>query len=225
MKNDMLPDGVKFKQKEKDMFRYLPENTYVAIRFDGKNFSTFTKRFAKPYDEHFMSVMDDVTRKVAATIPGVIMGYTQSDEISIIFSDLASETSQMWFGGRVDKMLSIDDADEVEEYVRWRRFDAQKNSVTMAANVLHSHKFLKGIPSKGRLALLEGTEFEQLPDGFYSGRVSFRETFEQSVTQVMKPQSKKSLKIPTMPTSVLRSRWVTEPATRTFMEERFRSFL
>lgn len=249
--NNTLPDGVKFKALEKESFRFLPDNTYAVVRFDGKNFSSFTKRFAKPYDEQFMAAMDDTTRKMAATIPGALFGYTQSDEISIVFSDLASENSQMWFGGRVDKMLSIGaatvtalfiqalgfdgvgqipvfdarvhtlaDKAEVEEYVRWRRFDAQKNSVTMAANVLHSHKFLMGLSSKERLRLLEGTEYETLPEGFYNGRVAYKELFEQPATKVIRP-TKKVKNPETEAVTVTRSRWVSTPATRPFMENDF----
>lgn len=142
------------------------------------------------------------------------------ETISLIFAaepqtDLAGENSQMWFGGRVDKMLSIGaatvtalfmqalkfdgvgqipvfdarvhtlaDVDEVDEYVRWRRFDAQKNAVTMAANVLHSHKSLMSVSSKDRLRLLEGTPYEKLPEGFFNGRVAFKETFEQALVGV-----------------------------------------
>jgi tRNA(His) guanylyltransferase len=247
--NNMLPDGVKFKGLEKDSFRYLPEKTYAVIRFDGKNFSTFTKRFEKPYDLNFMGVMDEVTRKMAATIPGAIAGYTQSDEISIVFSDLAGENSQMWFGGRVDKMLSIGaatvtalfmqalkfdgvgqipvfdarvhtlaDVDEVDEYVRWRRFDAQKNAVTMAANVLHSHKSLMSVSSKDRLRLLEGTPYEKLPEGFFNGRVAFKETFEQDAAQAVPAGVRRPADAPT---TVTRSRWVSKDATRAYMEQDF----
>lgn len=253
MKNNTLPDGKKFKQYEKDSFRYLPENTHAVIRFDGKNFSTFTKRFAKPYDEQFMSVMDEVTRKVAATIPGAVLGYTQSDEISIVFSDLQDKRSQMWFGGRVEKMLTIGaatvtalfiqalkfdgvgaipvfdarvhtlaDVAEVEEYVRWRRFDSQKNAVTMAANVLHSHRELMGISSKERSKLLENTDYEVLPEGFYNGRISLKEEFEQLASQVVKTGMRNP---PTEPVMVTRSRWVTVPATRSFMENEFMELL
>jgi tRNA(His) guanylyltransferase len=256
-----LPDGVKFKAKEQAAAHQLPANTYAVIRFDGKNFSTYTKRYAKPYDLNFMSVMDEVSRKVAATIPGAVLVYTQSDEISVVFSDLASAESQMWFGGRVEKMLTIGaatvtalfmqavgldddgplpvfdarvhtlaDLDEVEEYVRWRRFDAQKNSVTMAASMYHSHKALDAVPSRERLRLLEGTDLERLPDSFYNGRVSFKETFLQDVTEVVKVDGhirtkrvKHGKAEPLVDGKVLRKRWVSVPATRDFMEQKFRS--
>ena len=245
-----LPDGKKFKKYEKEAQAVLPENSYAVVRMDGKNFSTYTKRFAKPYDEVFMAAMDATTRGLCATIPGVVLAYTQSDEISIVFSDLQGEKSQMWLGGKLSKILSLSAAtctalfiremgmsehdsqipvfdarchtlsgpDEIQEYVRWRRFDAQKNSVTMAANVLHSHSFLQGIPSRERLRLLEGTEYEKLPEGFYNGRVSYREQYEEKGFRVIAPASKKA---PTKPIDVIRHRWVSEPASRAFMEDKF----
>jgi tRNA(His) guanylyltransferase len=250
-----FPDGAKFKAKEREMSSTLPERTFAVIRFDGKNFSTFTKRYAKPYDETFMNAMDETTRKMVASIPGAVLGYTQSDEISIVFSDLATEKTQMWFGGRVEKMLTLGaalttarfiaesgtvdestppifdarvhtlaDADEVQEYVRWRRFDAQKNSVTMAAGVLFSHNQLKGVPSKERLRLLEGTEYARLPEGFYNGRVTYNESYRQPLAEVVPPEF---LDMPRQDKSgtVARKRQVTVPATRAFMEEQLPGLL
>lgn len=245
-----LPDGQKFKGYEKEAQQKLPQGSYAVVRMDGKNFSNYTKRFAKPYDEVFMGAMDETTRQLCATIPGVVFAYTQSDEISIVFSDLQNEKSQMWLGGKLSKILSLSAAtctalfirqmglaedgsqipvfdarchtlsgpDEIQEYTRWRRFDAQKNSVTMAANVLHSHSFLDGVSSKGRLALLEGTQYEKLPEGFYNGRVTYREQYMEKGFAMPKPADKECE--PEI-VDVVRSRWVTEPATRGFMEGKF----
>lgn len=255
MKAQGFPDGQKFKAMEKDVCRFLPEQSYAVVRFDGKNFSQFTKQFARPYDERFMNAMDEASRKMAAAVTGATLAYTQSDEISIIFNDLHAAKSQMWFNGKVDKILSIGAAtvtalflqaldfdfsgtvpvfdarvhalngrEEVEEYVRWRRFDAQKNSVTMAAQTLYSHKQLMNISSKERLALLSGTEFETLPEGFYNGRVSFRESYLQPATRVLK-SARKNVEVPTEPVEVIRHRWVSEPATREFMETKFETLL
>ena len=245
-----LPDGQKFKSYEKEAQAILPDKSYAVIRMDGKNFSNYTKRFARPYDETFMEAMDETTRQLCATIPGVMLAYTQSDEISIVFSDLQNEKSQMWLGGKMSKIISLSGAtctalfirqmglgddnsqipvfdarchtlsgpDEIQEYTRWRRFDAQKNSVTMAANVLYSHSFLDGISSKGRLGLLEGTAYEKLPEGFYNGRVTYREQYMEQGFRVLAPQHKEA---DFLPMDVIRSRWVTEPATRAFMEGKF----
>lgn len=248
-----LPDGKKFKSYEKEAQSFLPQNSYAVLRMDGKNFSSYTKRFEKPYDFQFIGAMDATTRLLCETIPGVIVGYTQSDEISLIFSDRKNERTDHWLGGKTSKILSLaaayttaffleqtrsfvgeaataggippvfdarlhtlTDCDEIQEYVRWRRFDAQKNSVTMAANTLHSHRELMGKSSKERLALLEGTPYEQLPEEFYNGRVTYRKEYMVPGFQMLGPASKQDSEA--VPVMVKRSRWETEAATRTFME-------
>lgn len=243
-----LPDGQKFKAYEKAAQTRLPEKSYAVLRMDGKNFSTYTKRFARPYDFNFIEAMDEVTRKLCALIPGTIVGYTQSDEISIIFSDLQGKRTEQWLGGKMSKILSLasayctaffieqvgldgsnvpvfdarchtlSDPDEIQEYVRWRRFDAQKNSVTMAANMLHSHKFLMGVSSKNRLALLQGTEYEKLPDEFYNGRICYRHEYVEKGFRMLGPAHTDAESIPI---DVKRHVWVSEAATRDFMEGKF----
>lgn len=247
-----MPNGAKFKAYERAGSRVLPKNTYAVIRFDGKNFSSFTRQFERPYDTRFMEAMDETTRRVCAFIPGAVVGYTQSDEISVVFHDLGQKDTQMWYNGKVDKMLSVgaatvtgaflqaldfrftgfpvfdarvhtlNDEDEVEEYIRWRRFDAQKNSITMAAGVLFSHRQLEGVSSKDRASLLVGTEFEVLPEGFYNGRLTWKETFMVPGHSVVQSAEKKA-QPKTQPIQVARSRWVTVPATRDVMEQQFRS--
>lgn len=240
----MLPDGTKFKNLEQANSPLLEPKTYTVIRLDGKNFSTFTKRFRKPYDSTFMNVMDETTKRLCETITGTHFAYTQSDEISIIFSDLANPNTQAWMGGRINKILSITAATatanfitalrwdgegqipvfdarlhklantrEIAEYVRWRRADAQKNSVTMAASTLASHKKLMGMPSRERHSLLEGTPLEHLPEGFYNGRITYKEAYEAKVAELDVPAHV------ILPDTVTRNRWATAPATRHFADE------
>lgn len=243
-----MPVGSKFKDYEKSAQHYLPEKSYSVVRMDGKNFSTYTKRFARPYDFNFMKAMDATTRELCANIPGVLFAYTQSDEISVVFSDMQNENTQQWLGGKLSKILSLSaatttalfikqmgvddsqipvfdarchtlkDLNEIQEYTRWRRFDAQKNSITMAANVLHSHSFLDGISSRDRMDLLAGTEYAKLPEGFYNGRVTYRELYQDKAVREIRRRGEEPEFIDIDAT---RSRWVTEPATRNFMEGKF----
>lgn len=83
-----------------------------------------------------------------------------------------SESSvQPLFDGRALKLQS---AQDVEEYLRWRRFDAQKNSISMAASSRFSHGELQGVSSKERAEMLKGSDLERLPDGFFNGRLFYR---------------------------------------------------
>jgi hypothetical protein len=68
------------------------------------------------------------------------------------------------------------------------------------------------------LSLLEGTQYEKLPEGFYNGRVTYREQYAEKGFVMPKPATKACE--PEI-VDVVRSRWVTEPASRDFMESKF----
>lgn len=85
----------------------LPRRSYTIIRLDGKAFHTYTKGFKRPYDLGLMRVMDQTTIALCESIQGVKMGFTQSDEISLVLTDFESEKTDAWFDGNVQKMASI----------------------------------------------------------------------------------------------------------------------
>jgi tRNA(His) 5'-end guanylyltransferase len=74
-------------------------------RLDGRSFHTFTRKLNRPFDERLTRCMVEAT-KFMVEETGAIVGYTQSDEISLVWhsNDLAS---QIFFGGRVLKMASV----------------------------------------------------------------------------------------------------------------------
>ena len=59
----------------------------VCIRLDGKAFHTFLKGFKKPFDDIFIKTMQDTMRYLCQNIQGCVLGYSQSDEISLILID------------------------------------------------------------------------------------------------------------------------------------------
>lgn len=79
----------------------------VAIRIDGKAFHTFTRGFDKPYDEILIRSMQETMRYLCEHIQGCVLGYTQSDEITLILVDYQKYTSDAWFDYEVQKMCSI----------------------------------------------------------------------------------------------------------------------
>lgn len=79
----------------------------VAIRIDGKTFHTFTKGFQKPFDEVLIKSMQDTMRYLCENIQGCVLGYTQSDEITLIIVDYKKLTSSAWFDYEVQKVCSI----------------------------------------------------------------------------------------------------------------------
>lgn len=79
----------------------------VAIRIDGRSFHTFTRKFQKPFDEVLIKSMQDTMKYLCENIQGCVMGYTQSDEITLILVDYKKLTSDAWFDYEVQKMCSV----------------------------------------------------------------------------------------------------------------------
>ena len=79
----------------------------VAVRIDGKSFRTFTKNFQKPFDEVLIRTMQDTMKYLCENIQGCVLGYTQSDEITLILIDYKKLTSSAWFDYEVQKICSI----------------------------------------------------------------------------------------------------------------------
>ena len=79
----------------------------VAIRIDGKAFHTFTRGFQKPFDEILVKSMQDTMKYLCENIQGCVLGYTQSDEITLILVDYQNLNSCAWFDYEVQKVCSI----------------------------------------------------------------------------------------------------------------------
>lgn len=105
IKKDSLGD--RQKQYEKVQEHYLVPKMPFIIRVDGKAFHTYTRCFRKPFDDVMGSAMKRTMKSLCKDIPGAVFGYTQSDEITIICKYTDRIRSQAWFGGRVEKLISI----------------------------------------------------------------------------------------------------------------------
>ena len=79
----------------------------VAIRVDGKAFHTFTRNFQKPFDEVLIKSMQETMKYLCENIQGCVLGYTQSDEITLILVDYKKLTSSSFFDYEVQKLCSI----------------------------------------------------------------------------------------------------------------------
>lgn len=86
---------------------YLTRRVPVIIRLDGKAFHTYTKGFKKPYDEIFHKAMNETTKYLCQNIQGCKIGYTQSDEITLLLTDYETLTTDAWFDYSVQKMCSV----------------------------------------------------------------------------------------------------------------------
>jgi tRNA(His) 5'-end guanylyltransferase len=76
----------------------------VIIRLDGNNFSTWTKGLVKPFDERLTDLMVETT-KMLVKETNAVMGYTQSDEITLILYSGDKESS-IYQDGKKQKILS-----------------------------------------------------------------------------------------------------------------------
>ena len=172
MKDD-LGDRMKFNYENRTRY-YLPRRTNTIIRIDGKAFHTFTRNLKKPFDNVLIDAMNYATIKLCENIQGSVLGYTQSDEISILLQDYKKITTDAWFDGNIQKITSISasmctayfndffkskidtdkwgifdsrafvipDIIEVENYFIFRQKDCVRNSISMVAQSLYSHKEL-----------------------------------------------------------------------------------
>ena len=85
----------------------LMRRTPVAIRIDGKAFHTFTRGFAKPFDEVLGNAMVRTMEYLAKNIQGCVFAYQQSDEITLLLIDYQTFETDAWFDYEVQKMCSI----------------------------------------------------------------------------------------------------------------------
>jgi len=77
----------------------------VMARLDGRAFHTFTQGLDRPYDRRMVDIMRGTTQFLVAETQALI-GYTQSDEISLVWYS-PDIKSQIFFDGRISKMTSI----------------------------------------------------------------------------------------------------------------------
>jgi tRNA(His) guanylyltransferase len=101
--NDDLGDRMKGYEQAEAGRRAMPLLP-ICIRIDGKNFSKFTTEMKRPFDEKLHEMMVITTIHLVDQA-GAKVGYTQSDEISLVL--LAEEGSQNIFDGKFQKLTSV----------------------------------------------------------------------------------------------------------------------
>lgn len=163
MHNDSFGDRIKNYESKERFMPYLP----VIARLDGKNFSKFTKGLTRPYDNRMINIMTETT-KFLVDKSNAVIGYNQSDEITLIF-----HPDNVFFDGKMQKMVSVlasmatakfnelkpihlpekkdmlaffdcrvfvvPNETEAANSLLWRVQDAMKNSISMAAHHYLGH--------------------------------------------------------------------------------------
>lgn len=102
--SDNLGDRIKAyeaAETERSLMPLLP----IIGRIDGRCFSSFTQGMERPYDKRLHACLVDTTRHLVKQTQA-ISGYTQSDEITLLWYAEDYKT-QMIFGGKPFKMMSV----------------------------------------------------------------------------------------------------------------------
>ena len=200
--NDALGDRMKGYELAEAGRRFMLLLPIVA-RIDGRCFSAFTRGMARPFDYLMGAAMIRTTRDLVEET-NACMGYTQSDEITLAWHQ-TDVKSQLWFNGRIAKMVSqlaaqatlhfyravlsampdfadrcptfdarawqVPNRTEAANVFVWREWDATKNSITMAASTVYSHKELHGKngDEKQEMLFQKGINWNDYPAMFKRG--------------------------------------------------------
>lgn len=78
----------------------------LIARLDGRAFHTFTRGLTRPYDSRMSTCMQETTAHLVDSLHALV-GYTQSDEISLAWFFEADSPSQYPFDGRFQKLASV----------------------------------------------------------------------------------------------------------------------
>lgn len=113
--------GMRMKEYEDANKVYLTRRIPVMIRVDGRAFHTYTKGFERPFDKILTDAMQMTMKYLCENIPGCVLGYTQSDEISLLLIDYKTRNSGAWYN-----------------YVRRKVETAAASMATMAFNQMFS---------------------------------------------------------------------------------------
>ena len=175
----------------------------VIIRLDGNNFSKWTIGLEKPFDEKLTQLMTETVQFLVQETNAVV-GYTQSDEITLILYS-SDQKSAIYNDGKKQKILSkltakcvnffnerrkelLPEHNKVAVFdariyqtpslhdacvqLLWRENDATKNSISMLAQSMFSHKSLdnlNGSQMQDRMMLEEGVNWNDYPAKFKRG--------------------------------------------------------
>ena len=107
MSNNKDSLGDRMKQYEYVTRNYLTRKLPVIIRCDGKAFHSFTRGLKEPFDEIFVKSMQDTMKYLCENVQGCVLGYCQSDEITLVLVDYQNREASAWFDNNIQKMCSV----------------------------------------------------------------------------------------------------------------------
>lgn len=138
---------------EESLDQYILPDMYILARLDGRSFTRLTKevcQFEAPFDVRFRDLMTDTVKALMNTGFRIVYGYTESDEISLLFhpddntfgrkvrkinTTLAGEASAAFTLalGQVAtfdcRVVPLPNKSRVADYFQWRQEDSHRNSL------------------------------------------------------------------------------------------------
>eukprot|EP00697_Spironema_sp_BW2_P014771 gnl/Spiro4/5331_TR2705_c0_g1_i1.p1 gnl/Spiro4/5331_TR2705_c0_g1~~gnl/Spiro4/5331_TR2705_c0_g1_i1.p1 ORF type:complete len:642 (+),score=156.05 gnl/Spiro4/5331_TR2705_c0_g1_i1:760-2685(+) len=104
---DVLGERMKQYEAAAQVQRRLDPTLPFLARIDGHKFSTFTRGFKKPHDLRISDSMTKTTEDLVDMFQAAT-GYTQSDEITLVWPAANAETNQtLIFGGKTLKIATL----------------------------------------------------------------------------------------------------------------------
>lgn len=180
MKHDEFGDRMKALEGAFTSAKVSPDK-WMAVRIDGRGFSKFTRPFTKPFDGRVTNAMVTTTQVLVRETHASV-GYTQSDEITLLYPPSAGERI---FGGKVSKINSVfasmatahfnhhisvydvglayfdcrtwevpDDV-EASNTLLWRVQDARKNSISSYFRWTVGHKQMQNLSGEQMIQYLK----------------------------------------------------------------------
>ncbi|MCB0632202.1 MAG: tRNA(His) guanylyltransferase Thg1 family protein [Saprospiraceae bacterium] len=194
MKFDELDQKMRVYETVNDVC-VLPD-IYMVARIDGRGFTRLTKevhQFEAPFDVRFRDLMVATTEHLMNCGFNVIYGYTESDEISLLFapgensfarklrkynSILAGEASAKFSVLLQDvaafdcRISQLPNRKTVVDYFRWRNEDAFRNALSA-----HCYWLLRnqGISAKAATRHLTGRSVAEKNELLFQNGINFNE--------------------------------------------------
>ena len=142
---DNLGDRMKENYENRAKTKLL-RKTPVIIRLDGKAFHTFTRGFKKPFDEILTLTMQRTMLALCKEVQGCVLGYTQSDEITLVLTDYTKLETSAWFDYDVQKICSISASIATLAFNKYFLKEVQNHyeSIAGLAECVYYQAWLKG---------------------------------------------------------------------------------
>ena len=184
----------KMRVYEQSIDQTVLNELYLVAHLDGRNFSRLTKEicnFKAPFDERFRDMMIATVKKLMDCGFRIIYGYTESDEISLLFhrdentfgrkvrkynsilAGMASATFSLELGQPVAfdcRLVPLPNVELVKDYFMWRQEDAHRNALNA-----HCYWMLRkeGESVEKATSLLEGKAVSYKNELLFSRGINF----------------------------------------------------